>query len=149
MTYFGSLYREQGRYDEAEALYSEAPELQTGKLGPDHPDTLLTKSSIAEMHSYRENFDEAERLQLDVLERRVRLYGEFALDTAHSYYNLACLETRRGNPENALERLRQALDAGWRRADHLAEDPDLEPLHGPEFDALVERARQNAGGEGG
>jgi hypothetical protein len=26
----------------------------------------------------------------------------------------------------------------------MAEDPDLEPLRGPEFDALVERARRNA-----
>jgi hypothetical protein len=38
------------------------------------------------------------------------------------------------------------VDAGLQDADFMVGDPDLVPLHGPEFDALVERAR-TAGAE--
>ena len=43
-----------------------------------------------------------------------------------------------------MDWLRQAVNAGWAEADWMAKDSDLETLHSPEFDALVERARQNA-----
>ena len=43
-----------------------------------------------------------------------------------------------------MDWFRRAVDAGWAHADYIAVDPDFEILHGPEFDALVERARENA-----
>ncbi|MCH8006851.1 MAG: hypothetical protein IH888_11575 [Planctomycetes bacterium] len=64
--------------------------------------------------------------------------------TATSYYNLACLAAVRGDKAKGLDWLRQSIDAGFNAADWIPRDPDLESLHGSEFDALVERARQNA-----
>lgn len=42
-----------------------------------------------------------------------------------------------------MDWLRQSIDAGFANADWMVQDSDLETLHGPEFDALVERAREN------
>jgi len=40
--------------------------------------------------------------------------------------------------------LQQAVEAGFRDADWIANDSDLESLHGdPAFEALVERARRD------
>jgi len=60
-------------------------------------------------------------------------------------YNLACLDALRGDREKAMEWLRQAVEAGFANADHMGKDTELESLYGPEFDALVEQARRNAG----
>jgi hypothetical protein len=64
--------------------------------------------------------------------------------TAGTAYNLACLEALRGNPQRAMEWLEQAVGAGFAVADHMARDPDLTSLHGPEFDALLALARNNS-----
>ena len=49
-----------------------------------------------------------------------------------------------GDRAKTLDWLHQAVEAGYANADWMTKDSDLESLHGPEFDALVERARQNA-----
>ena len=59
-------------------------------------------------------------------------------------YNLACLAARRGDRRKALGWLGQSVEAGFAQADVMAKDSDLETLHGPEFDALVEHTRRNA-----
>ena len=43
-----------------------------------------------------------------------------------------------------VDRLQQAIEAGYFNADGMARDPELELLHGPEFDVLVQHARRNA-----
>ena len=42
-----------------------------------------------------------------------------------------------------MDSLRQSIEAQFSNADWMAQDSDLESLHGPEFDVLVERAREN------
>jgi hypothetical protein len=64
--------------------------------------------------------------------------------TANTLYDLTCLEALRGDRAKALDWLGQSVEAGYANADHMGKDSDLESLHGPEFDALVERARRNA-----
>jgi len=59
-------------------------------------------------------------------------------------HNLACCEAVRGDRAEAMALLRQSVESGHTSADWMAKDSDLETLHGPEFDALVDRARQNA-----
>jgi len=46
-----------------------------------------------------------------------------------------------------MDWLRQAVDAGWADADHVATDSDLTSLHGPEFDAIVARVKKRLGEE--
>jgi len=54
-------------------------------------------------------------------------------------YNLACLHSLRREAEPALERLKEAISAGFRNWAHLAEDPDLAFLRSlPEY-AQVQR----------
>jgi tetratricopeptide (TPR) repeat protein len=66
---------------------------------------------------------------------------EFERTRLFMLYNLACTAARRGAREDGLSRLRAAVDGGFDKADAIAGDPDLSSLHGPEFDAIVERAR--------
>ena len=55
-------------------------------------------------------------------------------------YNLACSLCLSGDLEGALDELEAALSLGYRDRAFLAEDPDLEALHGhPRFDALLTR----------
>ena len=56
-------------------------------------------------------------------------------------YRLARLESRSGNSERALERLGEAVDAGW-ASPRILEDPDLDPLREDlRFDAIVTEVR--------
>jgi non-specific serine/threonine protein kinase/serine/threonine-protein kinase len=56
-------------------------------------------------------------------------------------YNLACLDALEGDDETALERLGEAVAAGFARP-VIFDDPDLESLRGdPAFEALVSEVR--------
>jgi hypothetical protein len=101
-------------------------------------------NNLALVSAAQGRYGEAETLYLANLETKKRVLGDNHPDTLNTMYNLACLEARRGNREKALGWLRRSVEAGLTGADWMAEDPDLEPLRGPEFDALVERARRNA-----
>ena len=78
---------------------------------------------------------QAEKLHHETLESRRRVLGEDHRHTLVSMYNLACLEARRGNRAKAMDWLTRSIDAGRANPDWMAADPDLETLHGPEFDA--------------
>jgi len=66
-------------------------------------------------------------------------------DNAVAWYNLACARARLGQHAEALDALERAVAAGYRDADHLAADPDLESLHGHErFAALLAGLRAAA-----
>lgn len=59
---FASLYRSQGRYEEAEQLYRRALEGWEEKLGPKHPDTLGTVQNLAGVYWNQGRYEEAEQL---------------------------------------------------------------------------------------
>jgi tetratricopeptide (TPR) repeat protein len=138
------LYWNQGRYDEAEPLYLETLEARKRVLGDDHPDTLKSMNNLAILYVDQGRYDEAEPILIETLEIRKRVLGDDHPDTASTLYDLACLETLRGDRAKAMDWLGQSVDAGYANADHMGKGSDLESLHGPEFNALVERARQNA-----
>lgn len=86
--------------------------------------------------------DEAERLSLEVVELQRRVLGPNHPDTADSLYNLACSNSVRGRRDQALDWLRQALDAGFSDAELLADDTDLDSIRDdPRFRALASRLR--------
>ena len=89
--------------------------------------------------------DPAEEFYKQTLEIQRRVLGQDHPATANSIYGLACVAALRGDRKQALEWLTQAVDHGWKHADHMAKDDDLKSLHGdPAFEALVARARENA-----
>ena len=60
-----------------------------------------------------------------------------------AHYNLACIHSLSGRPENGLVSLRNALEAGYRDFDHIRSDDDLEEVRNlPEFSPLLDRFRK-------
>ena len=144
MTSLANLYRNQGRYDDAEPLFLETLETRKRVLGDDDQDTLNSINNLALLYWNQRRYDEAEPLYLETLETQKRVLGDDNPRTVNTLYNLACFEAMRGNAAKAMDWLRQSVGAGYANADSMPRDSDLESLHGSEFDALVERARQNA-----
>jgi len=132
------------RHDEAMPLTLEALETSERLFGSDHRTTLESRNKLASTYTGLGRYDEAEPLFRNLLETLERKYGASHLNTSASLFNLAWLEAMRGDRLRALDGLRQSVDAGVPQADYIAQDSDLEPLHCPEFDALVEQARENA-----
>jgi serine/threonine protein kinase/tetratricopeptide (TPR) repeat protein len=143
MSNLALLYSDMGQFDKAEPLCLETLETRKRVLGTDHPETLTSMNRLAHLYLGQGRYDEAEPLLLETLAIRKRVFGESHPDTAISLYNMGCLEAQRGNREEALDWLRRATDAGFAFANWMANDYHLESLHGPEFDALVARAREN------
>lgn len=68
---------------------------------------------------------------------------------ANWHYNVACICSRDGRPDEALEWLEKAIDRGFTHLKQLSEDPDLNTLRfspkaAPVFAQLVEKARNLA-----
>ena len=144
MATMGDVYLKLGLYAQAQPLYLETLETRKRVLGDDHPTTLTSMNNLAILYWKQGRHDEAELLFLETLETRKRVLGDEHPRTASSLYNLACLEALRGQRSKAMDWLRQSVEAGYAKADSMAEGTPLETLHGPEFDTLVERARKNA-----
>jgi len=140
----GNLYWRQHRFSEAEPFLLECLEGQKRVHGDDHPETLNAQNNLALLYQDVGRYDDAQQLYLEVLKARRRVLGDNHPITATTLYNLACFEAVQGNGVKALSWLRQSVDGGFNAADWMDQDSDLESLHGPEFDALVEGARQNA-----
>src|SRR5262245_47622540 len=65
-------YRDQGRYDEAEALLKQALAIRESALGPNHPDLSGRLSVLAEFYRTQGKYGEAEPLYkraLDISEK--------------------------------------------------------------------------------
>ncbi len=70
---------------------------------------------------------------------------EFAPGDALLAYNGACAYARLGDRKGALRRLEKAVANGFRDADGMARDPDLESLRGePGFQELLARMRSGS-----
>ena len=93
------------------------------------------------------------RLQLDEFEASGRAFLR-ALDLGYrrpaTLYNLACVESRRGEKEKAFEYLDQAIDAGFDAARQIRADEDLDNLRGdPRYPLAIRKADARAQGKTG
>jgi hypothetical protein len=90
---------------------------------------------------------ESEKLFREILDIHRRVLGPEHPDTAASAYNVACTLARKGNRDEALAVLREAVDHGLPPIGDLGieKDPDFKSLHGdPRFAALVAHAKELA-----
>jgi tetratricopeptide (TPR) repeat protein len=59
---------------------------------------------------------------------------------AEALYNMACAYALKGDPDSAMQRLREAVDAGFKKRWALEGDPDLASLRGGQrFQELLKR----------
>lgn len=63
-------------------------------------------------------------------------------DDSGNYYDMACLYSRMGKLDEAVDALRTALEKGYRRFPHIENDDDLDPIRSlPSFIELMEEYR--------
>jgi len=135
------------RNGEAEALLRETLDIRHRVLGPDHRDTLMSMNNLANMLFIEGHYVEAERLENETIEIQRRVLGPDHPDTAMSTYNLGGIALHKGNRDQALTLLRQAVDHGLSPniALGMEKDPDLSSLHGDvRFADLVAHAKERA-----
>ena len=72
----GSLYGEDGRYDEAESLYRFLVTRRESLLGPDHPDVFESKHKLAACLSFLDREPEATAIEKDYCAAQARIHGE-------------------------------------------------------------------------
>ncbi len=75
--------------DAYESLIMNEYEKRKSTLGPDHPLTLETLSSIANSFIFNENYAQAEEIHREVLQKREKVLGPNHPDTAQSLYQLS------------------------------------------------------------
>ena len=105
----GELYRDWGRYDQAEAALAEALESQQREFGPGHTATLWTLWKIAEMDRDRGRYPEAVAKLFRCLEGYAKVQGPQSLDLATLKADLGLTHLKVGAPEKAEPLLREAL----------------------------------------
>jgi eukaryotic-like serine/threonine-protein kinase len=147
MSHLASDYLEQGKYAQAESLYSQVLKIRSRVLGPEHPDTLGAMDDLATDYMEEGKYEQTEALYSQALEIKQRVLGPENPATALTSYNMGCLEALRGDKDKAIVWLRDAIDHGLSPQIDLAmeKDSDLTSLyHDPRFTALVAHAKQMA-----
>jgi eukaryotic-like serine/threonine-protein kinase len=131
------------RYAEAETLSRETLEAQRRVVGPDAKTTLDTANNLGWAYVKQRRFAEAEALFADTLAIERRAFGDSDPFTNTTMYNVACVKALAGRREEALAMLRQSVDHGFRNAEAMATDEDLESVRAdPRFAPIVADARR-------
>jgi tetratricopeptide (TPR) repeat protein len=117
----GEMYRRENKLRQALACFEESLILRQRGAGEDHPDTLISKSHLAEALRLQDRLDEAQFLEECVVEARERLLGPEHLDTLAARANLAATLAQQGRTAEALGMQDNVLDAYLRLlgSDHL------------------------------
>jgi eukaryotic-like serine/threonine-protein kinase len=147
MNNLGNVLIDEGHYAQAEQLDRQTLEIRRRILGPEHPDTLGSMDNLSNVLTEEARYAEAEELNRQTLEIRRRVFGPDSPGAAFSLYSMACTAAHRGQREEALSRLREAVDHGLVPSTglNLDKDPDLKSLRGdPRFAAVVAYAKDRA-----
>ena len=113
------LYREQGKYAEAEPLYQRALKIDEKALGPDHPDVAIRLNNLAELYRAQGKYAAAEPLLQRALKIWEKALGPDHPDVAAILNNLAELYRDQGKHAEAEPLFQRAL-----KIDEKALGPD-------------------------
>lgn len=111
----GQTFTGLGMTREAEDAVGAALKLREEVLGPDHPETLASRNSLAQIHLALGRLSEAAALHEETLRRRTEVLGDQHADTLASRGNLASVYLAQGRAADALRlhtetlALRQAI----------------------------------------
>ena len=97
-----SIYRNQGRWTEAEKIDVEVMETSRRVLGEEHPLTLTSMANLASTYQNQGRWTEAKKMQVQVMETRKRVLGEEHPDTLSSMNNLAFTMKEQGSRVDAI-----------------------------------------------
>ena len=104
----------QGKYAQAEALYSETLETQSRVLGSEHPNTLMSMNNLADVYAAEGKYAQAEVLFNKNLEAKRRVLGPAHPNTLGALADAAAMYELEGKYVLAETYAMQAL-AGRRR----------------------------------
>ncbi|KAM0292373.1 hypothetical protein ACHAPM_011755, partial [Fusarium culmorum] len=103
MANLASIFRDQGRWKEAEELEVQVVDARKSVLVEDHPSVLASKTNLALTYSNQGRWKEAEELQVGVVDKIKRVLGEQHPDTLTSMANLASTYSNQGRWKEAEE----------------------------------------------
>ncbi len=109
MAVMGSVYENLGIYDRAEALFSQAHEIDRGLEGAEGDDTLREQTLLAWMKYRRGKYHDAEVILRQVLAIRLRRFGSNNADTMTVMDYLGATLNSEGRSAEAETMLRQAV----------------------------------------
>ena len=110
--------------------------------GEESPAFLESKTTLAILYTGTGRYEAAEKMFNEILETERRVFGDDNPLTLEALYGLARLEAVRGNHEDALEQLRQAVDLGWANK-RVYREKDFAPLRNdPTFETILQKVRE-------
>lgn len=126
--HLGYLYKSTGRLDEAAPLLESAASGLRRALGPDSAEALIAAGFLAGVRVDQRRPAGLEPVLLELVEKMPRILGERNIESLAAWYNLGCYYAMVGEPELALNSLREAIDRGFVRAAPIDADPGFELL---------------------
>jgi hypothetical protein len=137
----------EGKYAEAEQLQRETLEMERRILGADNLKTLSVEDNLADTLIYEKKDAEAEEILLRNFANVARLYGADHPELALINYGLGCIALHRGQRDEAISRIRTAVEHGFtpQQALLLESDPEMKPIQDdPRFVQIMAIAHQQA-----
>ena len=128
--FLGQCFQGMGKKEEAQEMYRKSVRLidERLELNPDDARACQIGAGAAA------NLGEAEKA-LDYAQRALKISPDDPL----LLYNMACMYSRLGNPDEALNALEKAVDKGYGQKDWVEHDTDLDSLREmPRFQRIVE-----------
>ena len=104
------VLQEQGKWQQAEEMYSEVLEVRRQVLGEHHPDTLGSRGNLATILEEQGKSQQAEEMYREVLEVECQVLGEHHPDTLASRGNLATILQKQGKWQQAEEMQKEVLE---------------------------------------
>ncbi|KAJ5843194.1 uncharacterized protein N7525_000935 [Penicillium rubens] len=116
----GEAYVLEGRWEEAEQLFTQVIETSKTKLGADHPSTLTSMAHLASTLREQGRWEEAEQLELQVVETSKTKLGADHPNTLTSIANLASTLREQGRWEEAEQLFTHVIETSKTKlgADH-------------------------------
>jgi non-specific serine/threonine protein kinase/serine/threonine-protein kinase len=137
----------QKRYKEVEQLSQETLEIQR-RVQPESKNTFDTWFNLFASYKGQHRYAEADKQLREMLTITRRVFGENDDYTNHVIENFGVIAALRGRRDEAFLFLKQAVDHGFRTYEGIANDEDLNSLHGdPRFDELLAEVRRRVAGE--
>jgi len=109
LTNLASMYRDQGRFEEAEPLLIRALAINEKVLNSDEPSIIPILNNLASMYRDQGRFEEAEPLLWHAVAISEKALGSDDPSTISTLYNLAILCRNMGRNEEALALLQRAV----------------------------------------